>query len=464
MSSNYFSRRAFLLGAASAAVTVGLGCNVVAQSGLFPGVDPAIDARKSAYTREKLRGESWEGIITAADGTPFTRASQEGYPAMVLDNSYANICGYRSKSFGLTGLRKLYENELCYAEKAHGYGSTLTTTINSSLQKEAYRLTTGYRGSVVLLDAGSGAAIALSDRSSATVEFDANGITAEKMAEYNSQSNFWYPPSTTCCLQPGSVQKVVDAAAIISSGIPQEYTDTGISQTGIQNAGHSLYGDIGVKTMLVKSVNTYAADMTPRVGSECFSETLDRFFYNHSVELDWGGGATLNPTIAFDPDDIGGWSQLCIGHGAIQTSPLHIALMLGSVLHPEGGMVQPFMVRQVTRESGLVVHHEDGGNILSTAIPEDSVREQLIQALSETAASYHLSVPGGGIVVAKTGTATKENSDKSNVFLAFALQSPSGRRFAGAISRENVDGSSNQLKPLAAEFIQCILEEEKTIV
>lgn len=463
MSSNYFSRRAFLLGAASAAVTVGLGCNVVAQSGLFPGVDPAIDARKSVYAREQLRAQSFEGIITAADGTPFTQASQEGYPAMVLDNSFANICGYRSKSFGLTGLRKLYENELCYAEKAHGHGSTLTTTICANLQRKAYELTAaGYRSSVVLLDVDSGAIITLADRPTATLEFDANGITADKMAEYNSQPNFWYPPSTTCCLQPGSVQKVVDAAAIISSGIPQEYTDTGISQTGIQNAGHSVYGgDVGVKTMLVKSVNTYAADMTPRVGSRCFSETLDRFFYNHTIELGWG--ATLSPTIAFDPDDIGGWSQLCIGHGAIQTSPLHMALMLGSVLHPEGGMVQPFMVRQVTRESGLVVHHEDGGNILSTAIPESSVREQLVQALSETAAGYHLSVPGG-IVVAKTGTATIENSDKSNVFLAFALQSPSGRRFAGAISRENVDGSSNQLKPIAAEFINYILEEEKTIV
>ena len=442
------------------AATIGLGFTTIEQSGLFPG-DPAVDARKNAYAREQLRGQSYEGIITAADGTPFTQASQEGYPAMVLDNSYANICGYRSKSFGLTGLRKLYENELCFAEKAHGYGSTLTTTINSSLQKEAYRLTAGYRSSVILLDVDSGAVITLADRPSETVEFNANNITADKMAAYNSLPNFWYPASTTCCLQPGSVQKVVDAAAIISSNIPQNYTDTGISATGIQNAGHSVYGDMGLKTMLVKSVNTYAADMTPRVGSECFLRTLEEFYYNKTVVLDWG--ATLNPRITFDPDDIGGWSQLCIGHGAIQTSPLHMALMLGSVLHPEGQMTQPFMVQQVTRESGLVVHHEDGGNTLSTAIPESSVREQLVQALSETAAGYHLSVPGG-IVVAKTGTAAKENSDKSNVFLAFALQSPSGRRFAGAISRENVDGSSNQLKPIAAEFINYILEEEKNIV
>lgn len=460
MNSNYFSRRAFLLALSSMAATIGLGFTTIEQSGLFPG-DPAVDARKNAYAREQLRGQSYEGIITAADGTPFTQASQEGYPAMVLDNSFSNICGYRSKSFGLTGLRKLYENELCFAEKAHGHGSTLRTTICASLQRKAYELTAGYRSSVILLDVDSGAVITLADRPSETVEFNANGITADKMAEYNNQPNFWYPPSTTCCLQPGSVQKVVDAAAIISSDIPQEYTDTGVSQTGIQNAGHSVYGDMGLKTMLVKSVNTYAADMTPRVGSECFLRTLEEFYYNKSIELDWG--ATLNPRITFDPDDIGGWSQLCIGHGAIQTSPLHMALMLGSVLHPEGQMTQPFMVQQVTRESGLVVHHEDGGNSLSTALPDDVVRQQLLQALAETAAGYHLSVPGG-IVVAKTGTATKENSDKSNVFLAFALQSPSGRRFAGAISRENVDGSSNQLKPIAAEFINYILEEEKNIV
>ena len=125
-------------------------------------------------------------------------------------------------------------------------------------------------------------------------------------------------------------------------------------------------------------------------------------------------------------------------------------------------MVQPFLLRQITRESGFIVQHEDGGNILSTPLSDPSVRGQLVDALAVTAEGYHLSVPEG-IVLAKTGTATIENSDRANVFLAFAIQTSRGRRFTGVLSRENVTGSSAQLKPVCQEFINHILAEEERI-
>lgn len=458
MNDKRFKRRAFLLGAGAAGINAALAFETLRQSGLFPGVDEAADAKKSAYEREQLKLHTLEGHITDANGQPMTgEPAGEGAAAPVLDPSFGSICGMRTKRFGASGLRQLYESELCYAEVPHGHGSTITTTLNGALQKAGYELTAGFRGCVALVDIDSGAVAALADRPSST-EFDANNVTAETMERWNNEPNFWYPPSTTCCLQPGSVQKIIDAAAIIASGIPQEYTDTGVSATGIRNAGQAVYGGpLNVTDMLRLSINTYAADVTPQVGRELFSQTLDGFFYNHSVELDFG--KTLNPTVSFDPDS---WAQLCIGHGPIQTAPLHLALIIGACLHPEGQMIQPYMVRQITRESGLVVQHEDGRNILSTPLPDAGVRQQLVDALVVTADGYHLSVPGG-IVLAKTGTATIENSDRANVFLAFALQTARGRRFAGVLSRENVTGSSAQLKPICQEFINHILAEEKNI-
>lgn len=460
MNDKKFKRRAFLLGAGAAGINAALGFETMRQSGMFPGVDETADARKIAYEREQLKLCTLEGRITDANGAPLTgEPSSEGSPAPVLDPSFGSICGMRTKRFGSSGLRQLYESELCYAEVPHEHGSTITTTLNGTLQKAAYEFTAGYRGCTVLLDIDTGAVVALADRPSASLEFDANNVTAETMQRWNNEPNFWYPPSTTCCLQPGSVQKIIDAAAIIASGIPQEYTDTGgVSATGIRNAGQAVYGGpLNVTDMLRLSINTYAADVTPQVGRELFSQTLDGFFYNHSVELDFG--KTLNPTVSFDPDS---WAQLCIGHGPIQTAPLHLALIIGACLHPEGQMVQPFMVRDLTRQSGCIVQHEDGGNVLSTPLPDAGVRQQLVDALVVTAEGYHLSVPGG-IVLAKTGTATIENSDRTNVFVAFALQTAKGRRFAGAISREDVTGSSAQLKPVCAEWINHILKEEDNI-
>lgn len=458
MNDKRFKRRAFLLGAGAAGINAALAFETMRQSGLVLGVDETADARKKAYQREQLKLHTLEGCITDANGQPVTgEPAVEGAAAPVLDPSFGSICGMRTKRFGASGLRQLYESELCYAEVPHGHGSTITTTLNGALQKAGYELTAGFRGCVALLDIDTGAVAALADRPSST-EFDANNVTAETMERWNNEPNFWYPPSTTCCLQPGSVQKIIDAAAIIASGIPQEYTDTGVSATGIRNAGQAVYGGpLNVTDMLRLSINTYAADVTPQVGRELFSQTLDGFFYNHSVELDFG--KTLNPTVSFDPDS---WAQLCIGHGPIQTAPLHLALIIGACLHPEGQMIQPYMVRQITRESGLVVQHEDGGNVLSTPLPDAGVRQQLVDALVVTADGYHLSVPGG-IVLAKTGTAAIENSDRANVFLAFALQTARGRRFAGVLSRENVTGSSAQLKPVCQEFINHILAEEERI-
>ena len=459
MNDKRFKRRAFLLGAGAAGINIALAFETLRQSGLFQGVDEAADARKKAYQREQLKLHTLEGHITDANGQPMTgEPSGEGAAAPVLDPAFSSICGMRSKKFGTNGLRQVCADELFYAETAHGRGATVTTTLSAALQKKAYELTAGFRGCVALLDIDTGAVAALADRPSASTEFDANNVTAETMERWNNEPNFWYPPSTTCCLQPGSVQKIVDAAAIFSSNISQEYTDTGVSATGIRNAGQAVYGGpLNVTDMLRLSINTYAADVTPQVGRELFSQTLDGFFYNHSVELDFG--KTLNPTVSFDPDS---WAQLCIGHGPIQTAPLHLALMIGATLHPDGRMIQPYMVRQIMRESGLVVQHEDGGNVLSTPLPDAGVRQQLVDALVVTADGYHLIVPGG-IVLAKTGTATIENSDRANVFLAFALQTARRRRFACVFSRENVTGSSAQLKPVCQEFINHILAEEERI-
>lgn len=264
MNDKRFKRRAFLLGAGAAGINAALAFKTMRQSGLVLGVDETADARKKAYQREKLKLRTLEGCITDANRQPMTgEPSGEGAAAPVLDPAFSSICGMRSKKFGTNGLRQVCADELFYAETAHGRGATVTTTLSAALQKKAYELTAGFRGCVALLDIDTGAVAALADRPSST-EFDANNVTAETMERWNNEPNFWYPPSTTCCLQPGSVQKIVDAAAIFSSNISQEYTDTGVSATGIRNAGQAVYGGpLNVTDMLRLSINTYAADVTP---------------------------------------------------------------------------------------------------------------------------------------------------------------------------------------------------------
>ena len=97
------------------------------------------------------------------------------------------------------------------------------------------------------------------------------------------------------------------------------YTDTG-QEGAIKNAGNAVYGAVDLTEALKHSINTYFAAKAPQVGKELYEETVDSFFFNHTIELDWG--TTLAPQLIFDPENLSSWQQLAIGQGPIKNCPL----------------------------------------------------------------------------------------------------------------------------------------------
>ena len=458
MEKQMMTRRAFLLGCGAVTGSAALCFATARKAALFPGVEPALDAEKNGYLREQRRAQTIEGAITGSDGTAFTVASEEGMPALVVDTAFSNVVGMRSKTYGASGLRKLYADDLFYGETPHARGNTLETTLHTGLQQWGYQLLDGFRGSCVLVDVVSGEVWVLAERPSSNLEFEVDNLS-EKMEKFNEEPDFWYPPATTCSLQPGSTQKIVDAAAILAAGIDERYTDTG-QEGAIKNAGNVAYGAVGLTEALKHSINTYFAAKVPQVGKEVYEETVDGFFFNHTAELDFG--ATLAPQLLFDPEDLSSWQQLAIGQGPINTCPLAIALNIGAVLHPDGAMIKPYMVKSITTESGKVTY-ESGVEVLSVPLGDADVREKLAAMLEATAEGYGLNFPGAARVLAKTGTATIQGSDKNNVFLSFAIETKEGKRWAGCLSREKVSGTSSQLKPIAKKLIEKILEGDQDV-
>lgn len=450
------TRRAFLLGCGAVTGSAALCFATARKAALFPGVDPALDDEKNGYLLERRRAQTLEGVITGCDGTAFTVASEEGMPALVTETAFTSVVGMRSKTYGTSGLRKLYADSLFYSEVPHGHGSTLETTVHPGWQRWGYELLDGFRGSCVLVDVDSGAVRILAERPSENLEFELNNLS-EKMEKFNKEPDFWYPPATTCSLQPGSTQKIVDAAAILASGMDTHYTDTG-QEGAIKNAGNAVYGAVDLTEALKHSINTYFAAKAPQVGKELYEETVDSFFFNHTIELDWG--TTLAPQLIFDPENLSSWQQLAIGQGPIKTCPLAITLNIGAVLHPDGAMLTPYLVQRITTESGKVTYENSGVEVLSVPLADAGVREALASMLEATAEGYGLRFPGAR-VLAKTGTATIQGSDKNNVFLSFSVETKDGKHYAGCFSREKVSGTSSQLKPIAKKLIEKILEEEK---
>lgn len=210
-----FSRRAFL-GAAVAGGFAVSTCRFLQQAGVIPSSESEnIENWRTKFTKEAQRSQTIEGAIVDRNGEPLTEPGDPGTPAKVLDVSYGSLIGLRTAGGDLTGLRKTYQEELLYSTlPGKGAGRTLHLTIDSELQKVAYSLIAGTRGTCAVMNARTGSMLACAT-SRGTLEFDANHYT-ELYDVYKNEPNFFTDPLITP-MAPGSVMKLITASAMLKT-------------------------------------------------------------------------------------------------------------------------------------------------------------------------------------------------------------------------------------------------------
>jgi len=437
------------------------------------------------------------GQILTADGTVIAQSAPSGgilykyqrqYP---LKSAYANVTGYKSINYGATDIESILDGYLKGTDSSESVANFMDTltgkskkggdvqlTLQNSVQQVAIKALGAKVGSVVALDPTTGAILAMYSNPS----FDPNGIAsndndtssaAGKVLEadknkpnLNHATGENYPP--------GSVFKIVTAAAALESGKFTETGDTGGPQgaltwpgssTQLINENNESCRGTDLKTALAQSCNSIYGYVADKVGAPTMAEYAQKFgFNNPGLKIPLTVAQSNFPSAASLGSDSVALAQDSVGQNGTQVTPLQAAMIAAAVAN--GGVImQPYLVDKETAPNGHVTYKgSDHQHELSQAMQPATAAtlDDMMQNVVANGTAAPDAVPNVQMG-AKTGTA--QQGDKNNPLAWFVCYgTANGKKVAVAVMiktsdpnlRDNISGAS-YAGPVAAAVLKAAL-------
>ncbi|MFL6116810.1 MAG: peptidoglycan D,D-transpeptidase FtsI family protein, partial [Catenulispora sp.] len=393
--------------------------------------------------------------ITTADGTVIadskevdgiTLKYQRTYPH---GSDYANITGYKSPSgFGTTNLESILDKYLQGTDSSESVANFMDTltgtskkggdvqlTLQNSVQQAAISALKGRQGSVVALDPTTGAILAMYSSPS----FDPNPIAsndgdiaspaAKALDADKNKPNLNH--ATRELYPPGSIFKVVTAAAALDTGTYAEDQPTGADprKFSIPGAGYQMAnendatcGGTDLKVALAQSCNSVYGYVGAKLGADKMSEYAGRFGLNNAdLKIPLPVAASRFPTPAQIGTNQLTLAQSSIGQGDTQVTPLQAAMIAATVANG-GTLMQPYLVAKETAPNGHVTYKgEEHRHVLSQAVSPQTAAalDDMMQNVVINGTAQGLAIDGAHMG-AKTGTAQRGNKNPLPWFVSYA--------------------------------------------
>ncbi len=426
--------------------------NTVQQK--IAAVVPDVDSMGRLYAA--TNGEKREELRVALEsGKPFlveveTPVSDENIETFVVSKRYedvqpaANLIGYLENGKGADGIEYCFEDVL-----SEGQGNIdvyfAIDAVGGAISGEGMLVENTYRseksGVVLTLDReiqmaveaacaeiGKGAAVVLDTQTGGVLAMasfppiDPNDLAAEMNDE-----NAPFLNRALCGYAPGSVFKLVGAAAALENGYDfrETYTCTGSTLvSGMEFACYEgiAHGEVNMHTALRKSCNGYFIHLAEKLGAGAILKMAESVGFGKSLEL--------APALYTDESVLSSEHELmnpraranfAFGQGETLISPVQLAGAVNAIA--SGGEYRPpFVILGVTDENG---------EITDNALPEYSTAMQRttanrLMAYMESTARYgtaRAGAPRNGKSGIKTGTAqtgvfTEEGEEILNFWYA----------------------------------------------
>lgn len=396
---------------------------------------------------------------------------------------YAHVTGYASFIQGRTGIERAMNEQLTGAPTdvlaenltdllagRDPRGNTVRLTLDPAVQQVARDALDGRTGAVVALEPTTGRVLA----SYANPTYDPNVLAGHDAREViDAFDRLRLDPeeplldhATRVTLPPGSVFKLVVAAAALESGMGPDtafanrpsYTAPETS-VPIGNAGGGFCTDtatISLATALRVSCNTTFAELAVTLGTDAIVNTGQAMGFNRPIPYELPVATSVLPA-ELDPPAL---AQSAIGQRDVRMTPMHAALVAAMVAN-EGVAQRPWVVNDVLSPSGRTIQGPAQGVWRESGFSEQVVSVRTADLLHDMMVGVVTDGTGGqaaidGVEVGgKTGTAQDPNiSGNIAWFVGFAADD-----VAVAVVLDDVEGGGGSVAaPVARRVMQAALQ------
>lgn len=387
-----------------------------------------------------VAGDPVAASVADEDDDPYEFQREYAQPRL-----YAHTTGYYSVFFGASGLEQaagdllsgtadqlFYRRVSDLLTGAEPQGAVVETTLDPVVQQVATEALGGQRGAVVALDPATGDVLAMvsspdfdpnelasHDREAATAARQALLDDPARPLENRAISGRLYPP--------GSVFKVVTAAAALESGRYDENSvvpgpaELDLPQTTVNlpnSSGQACGPDdqVSLTDAMRQSCNTAFGAIGLDLGDDALRDQAQAFGFGQELRI------PLRATPSSLPEDMDApqTAQAAIGQFDVRVTPLQMAMVSAAVAN-RGVVMQPQLV-QAVRSADLEVIDEPQPTELGRAVSEETAAAlaRMMATVVQEGTGEAAQISGVS-VAGKTGTAQHaEGADPHAWFTAFA--------------------------------------------
>ncbi len=352
------------------------------------------------------------------------------------------VIGYATKAGTTTGLEQSLDDYLTGAntnlsntlkqtlDKLGGktiHGDDVILTLRPDIQRLALDQLAGRCGAVVVLDAKTGAVLAMasSPTYNANLMVQPNGFDkVKKIKGTCGVASALVNNATAGLYPPGSTFKMVTAAAALDSGAytpSSPFNDPGYcTEYGqrVSNAGNpdqsgpEAFGNVTLAQGFEHSINSVFCNIGRHIGGEKILEYAKRFGFYSLPPLETPSSERLASGLykkgrLFDPAnesqiDPG---RLAFGQFSLLATPLQMA-MVGQAIANGGEELQPYLVDRIVAPDGSLVSRTTPHSLGRPIKPQTAAElNQLMQLVVQGGTAATVGFPPGLRVAGKTGTA-----------------------------------------------------------
>lgn len=427
------------------------------------------------------------------DGKPITGSVDSGDDFYAFKRTYvdgpmwAPVTGYASQAFDASQIEKIedgiltgnddrlfFDRTLAMFTGEKKKGGDVVTTLSGEAQKAAFKGLGSKTGAVVAIEPSTGKILALAS----TPSYDPGSFAGY----HNKDSEAWNAlekdkekPKLNRALReiypPGSVFKVVTAAAALESGKITDInapTDTPegwkIPLSTMPMKNHAVgCANASLNEALRISCNSVFAKLGDDVGRDKMLEMAQKFGFNSEQFVPVRAVASVYDKNA----DRGGNALSSIGQFNTATTPLQMAMVTAAIAN-DGKLMKPYMIDEL-RAPNLDVIKKTEPEELSRPISQKTAQQlqSMMENVVENGTGQNAALGGGVKVGGKTGTAQhgERNSKRPYAWFISYARTDQGSPVAVAvivedsagIDREDISGGG-LAAPIAKAVMKAVLK------